>query len=98
MASKRHLSCLLLLVLAAPARADELKPQGKATYQVPYRLTDTLHVLVRVKINGKGPYNFILDTGAPGLFVATSVAKQLGVQPDKSGWAVFKTFEIEGGA
>ena len=29
--------------------------------------------------------------------MATSVAKQLGIEPDRSGWATFKTFEIEGG-
>ena len=30
-------------------------------------MTTFQHVLVRAKINGKGPFNFILDTGAPAL-------------------------------
>src|SRR5436305_2039231 len=53
------------LALAGPARADDppKRPAGKPV-AVPYRLTDTQHVLVRAKINGKGPLNFILDTGA----------------------------------
>jgi hypothetical protein len=51
---------------------------------------------VRAKINGKGPFNFILDTGAPALFVATKVADKLGVKADKN-WGKFDRFEIEGG-
>jgi serine protease DegQ len=88
--------CLILLVPIS-LRADEVRKASETIHQVPYRLTKTQHVLVRAKINGKGPFNFILDTGAPALFVATSVGKQLGLEPDRSGWATFTTFEIEGG-
>lgn len=91
--------CLLAFafVLLAPclASADEGKEPQK--FQVPYRLTDTNHVLVRAKINGKGPYNFILDTGAPALFVATAVCKKLDIEGDKQKWGTFKRFELEGG-
>jgi hypothetical protein len=90
-------AALALLLLAPPARADERPKAGAKTYQVPYRLTLVKHVLVRAKINGKGPYNFILDTGAPALFVSKAVAKKLGVKPDKDGWGTFDRFEIEGG-
>src|SRR5262245_35485776 len=90
----RSCSCgLLAIVLAVPALADE-KPKP---ISVPYKLTGTNHVMVRVKINGKGPFNFIVDTGAPALFVATEVAKKIGVKPDKKGWGTFDRFEIEGG-
>src|SRR5262249_14375365 len=83
--------------LAAPLSADEpKKPEGK-TVLVPYRLTAFNHVMVRAKINGKGPFNFIVDTGAPALCVATAVAEKIGVQPDKKGWGTFDRFEIEGG-
>lgn len=92
----------LVLALAPPLRADEPKKAepkkaDPKTYQVPYRLTKTQHILVRAKINGKGPFNFILDTGAPALFVATKVAKKAGTDPDKNGWGAFDKFEIEGG-
>jgi hypothetical protein len=88
-------SCVALaaLSLAAPAPA---KPPPKS-FQVPYRLTETKHVLVRAKINGKGPYNLIVDTGAPALFVAVPVARKLGVKPDNKDLGVFDRFEIEGG-
>ena len=66
-------------------------------YDVPYRLTDTKHVLVRAKLNGKGPYNFILDTGAPAVFIPKKIAKDLGLELDSRGWGEFDTFEVEGG-
>jgi hypothetical protein len=88
---------LSMWLLAGSVRGDE--PRTKpSTFQVPYRLTNTMHVMVRAKINGKGPYNFIVDTGAPMLVVATSVGKKLGLTPDEKGWTVLDRFEIEGGA
>src|SRR5438132_8036584 len=87
----------LALALAPPLRADEPKKADLKTYQVPYRLTPTQHVLVRAKINGKGPFNFILDTGAPALFVVTKAAQKAGVTPDRRGWAKVERFEVEGG-
>jgi hypothetical protein len=86
-----------VLCLAPASRADEAPRAAMKTYQVPYRLTVPKHILVRAKINGKGPYNFILDTGAPALFVATDLCQKLGVKPDKNSWGVFDRFEIEGG-
>src|ERR1019366_4281832 len=56
----------------------ELKP-GK----VPFRLTDTHHTLVRVKINGKGPFNFVVDTGCPVFLIAEPVPEKIGL---KKGW------------
>jgi hypothetical protein len=87
----------LALALGAPLRADEPKKTDLKTYEVPYQVTKTQHIMVRAKINGKGPFNFILDTGAPALFVATKAAKKAGVEPDKNGWGAFDKFEIEGG-
>ena len=87
---------LLAGSLCAPlVRADEPKADAKSA-PVPYRLTDTQHVMVRVKINGKGPYNFIVDTGCPVLIVATPIAKKIGIEPEK-GWAILDKLELEGG-
>src|SRR5262249_19914249 len=97
-ASMRTLLAGFLLLAVTPGLlADDVQKPISKTYQVPYRLTNTNHVLVRVKINGKGPYNFILDTGAPALFVSTPVCTKLGIQADKRGWGTFDRFEIEGG-
>src|SRR5437763_11793033 len=90
-------SLILVLALAGtPLGANENKSESKV-YQVPYRLTATSHVLIRAKINGRGPYNFILDTGAPALFVSEALCKKLGIKADRRGWGTFDRFEIEGG-
>lgn len=80
-------------LLAGPVAAADPPTE----YRIPYRLTDTKHVLVRVKLNGKGPFNLILDTGAPAVFIPNAVAKKAGVALDRRGWGTFDAFEIEGG-
>ena len=97
----RPVLCALaaLVPLAAFAADPPPKPDPKAAAKadVPYRLTDTKHVMVRAKLNGKGPFNFILDTGAPAVFVTKAVAKKVGLDEDKDGWGAFDSFVIEGG-
>jgi serine protease DegQ len=90
-------AALAALCLVPPLWGDEAKKPDARTYEVPYRMTNFNHVMVRAKINGKGPFNFIVDTGAPALFVSTAAARQAGVEPDGKGWGTFDRFEIEGG-
>ncbi|MGH9676371.1 MAG: PDZ domain-containing protein, partial [Candidatus Acidiferrum sp.] len=85
------------LCLVSGVRADGIPKAEIKSFEIPFRLTVPKHVLVRAKINGKGPYNFILDTGAPALFVATKIAKKQGIEPDARGWGLVDRFEIEGG-
>jgi hypothetical protein len=91
----RWLTLVGVLFASTAVRADDPKPA--AAIAVPYRLTPTQHVLVRIKLNGKGPFNFILDTGAPALFVTKKVAEKAGVNPETRGWAKFDQLEVEGG-
>lgn len=85
-----------LLGLGVSVGGAEPATQAKR-FEVPYHLTVPKHIMVRAKINGKGPFNFILDTGAPALFVSTKVCNKLGIKPDSAGWGSFDRFEIEGG-
>jgi hypothetical protein len=96
---RRSLLAGLLLCGMAFAVSGEDKPKPKAEpIEIPFRLTVPKHIMIRAKINNKGPFNFILDTGAPALFVATSVGDKLGVKADpKTGWTTFDRLEIEGG-
>jgi hypothetical protein len=83
---------------AAPPAADAKSQVGRA-FRVPYRLTDTNHFLVRVRINGKGPFNFLVDSGAPALFISTDTAKKINLVPARNRfWTPVDKFEIEGGA
>jgi hypothetical protein len=75
---KRWLPALTVVVALAPAavRADEAPPK---TFTVPFDLIKTQHMVVNVKINGKGPYRLIFDTGAPDSLVSNKVAKEAGL-------------------
>jgi hypothetical protein len=69
------------------------------SFQVPYRLTETNHFLVRVRINGKGPFNFLVDSGAPALFITTETAKKINLKPPPGEfWALVDRLDLEGGA
>jgi hypothetical protein len=93
----RRFTVALCLGLA-PALALAADPESVDNrFEVPYKLTDTQHVLVRAKINGKGPFNLILDTGAPAVFITKPLAKKTGVEIDGKGWGRLDQFEIEGG-
>ena len=94
------LTAALALDPPASGRADERDPQIGRSFRVPYRLTDTNHFLVRVRINGKGPFNFLVDSGAPALFVATETAKKIGLKPadEATFWTPIERLDLEGGA
>src|SRR5579872_7301515 len=101
---KRRWLCPLLAVallgVTAVCGADDApkkKDEDGKTYQVPYRLTVPKHIMIRAKLNGKGPFNFILDTGAPAMFITAALAEKCGVKPDKNHWGMLDTLVIEGG-
>ncbi len=74
---KRTLSAVLVLIAALPARAD-VAPKPVA---VPFELLRTRHMAVQIKINGKGPYRVIFDTGAPVILINNKIARESGVLP-----------------
>lgn len=98
---------LLALLMIAPVvlQADEprtkVEPKKEPKVEakpglVPFRLSDTHHTIVRVKINGKGPFNFVVDTGCPVFLIAEPVGKKIGLKTTK-GWATLDSLEMEGG-
>jgi serine protease DegQ len=96
--SRTIASGLVLLLVGFPARAEDKpkeSPKTETSFEIPYKLTDSKHVMVRVKLNGKGPFNFILDTGAPALIMTEAVAKKAGAKIEKD-WGTFK-LDVEGG-
>ena len=88
---------MLTGALLAASAMVAAEPAKEKSYEVPYRLTLPKHLMVRAKINGKGPFNFILDTGAPALFFTEAVAARAGVKADEKGWGECERFELEGG-
>lgn len=74
---------LLLLGLVGAAFADSKEnappPDKNQTIVVPFELVPSGHFIVKVKIDGKGPYNLIFDTGAPMMLVSPAIAKDSGL-------------------
>lgn len=71
--------CLLVFFFVPPLWADDPPRPAAKTHEVPYRLTPMQNVLVRAKINGKGPFNFMVDTvlrpcSSPLVFAASSAS------------------------
>lgn len=73
------LASVAVLALAALPRADESKKESKEkpkTAVVPFELLKSGHMAVNVKVNGKGPFKLIFDTGAPMTLVNNKLAKE----------------------
>ena len=90
--------------LAVPAfAADEPKPKldktpgvDKTPIVVPFELLTSRHMAVQVKINGKGPYRLVFDTGAPMNLINTKIAKDSGVLDPKAKKPAFGLFGAMG--
>ena len=99
---KRRLAWLglcLALTSIPPALACARDEAIGRSYRIPYRITDTNHFLVRVRINGKGPFNFLVDTGAPALYISTETARKVGLDPEPDEfWTPVDRLDFEGGA
>ncbi|MFZ3212080.1 MAG: aspartyl protease family protein [Terriglobales bacterium] len=79
---------LLTIVLLAPvsprlSAAESKTAGGTATFTLPFELIDN-RVFIEVRLDGKGPYRFILDTGAVA-DIGDHVAQQLGLKPEDAG-------------
>src|SRR5262245_60322465 len=76
---KRSIQTVLILLVApalAFAQDDAKKKDPPKKYVVPFELIKTQHMVVSVKVNGKGPYRLVFDTGAPDSLLSTKVAKE----------------------
>jgi predicted aspartyl protease len=67
-------SCLLVALSGSPSASD-----GLATTATPFRLGEHHEPIIGVRVNGAGPFPFILDTGSTHSSIATELARALGV-------------------
>jgi len=79
----RFYSYVLVGLLAMPAfvhaQDEPKKKEAAKKFVVPFELIKTQHMVVSVKVNGKGPYRLVFDTGAPDSLVSNKVAKEAEV-------------------
>ena len=64
-----------------PKKADKAKAEAVV---VPFELLASRHMAVQVKLNGKGPYRLVFDTGAPMNLINNKIAKDAGVIDPKA--------------
>ena len=74
--------------------ADSLKAETSAPkpVTVPFDLLLTKHIVIQVKINGKGPYRVIFDTGAPVSLINSKTAKETGLLSKNAAQPLFNLF------
>src|SRR5947209_984747 len=75
------LAFALFVLLAAPLRSG---PPAAEAVTVPFEMLQkgrlfSGHLAVQVKVNGKGPYRLIFDTGAPMILLSNRIAKEAGL-------------------
>jgi predicted aspartyl protease len=73
------LSILIIITAASPYHAGFLYAQSQpGLIEVPFSFEHKL-VFIQTKINGKGPFNFMLDTGSDISAINLSLARELGL-------------------
>jgi hypothetical protein len=82
-------ACLALFTLVIPVRAEKSEPKP---VPVKFDLLVTKHLVIEIKINGKGPYRVIFDTGAPVSLINNKIAKEAGLIDKKSPQPLFALF------
>ena len=63
--------------------------ESKETVIVPMTRLPSGHFLVKVKLNGQGPYQLVFDTGAPLMLLNSKIAKAGGVTKGGGGFSLF---------
>ncbi len=89
--SRDKQACLALVLLSGiflgtPSQAESKFSiaDGKTTTKLPFELIDN-RIFVEVQLNGRGPFHFILDTGAGDFSIVDEVAQRLGLQVEDAG-------------
>jgi hypothetical protein len=70
--------CVLGILLAAGSSGRTEESAAKPV-AVQFELLPTKHIAVQLRVNGKGPYRVIFDTGAPITLLGSRAAKESGV-------------------
>src|SRR5262245_13549567 len=82
---------LLVVALATSAAAQS----ASGLIEVPMSLTK-LRIYMQVTLNGKGPFNMLLDTGSSTSFLTKEVAKNLGLKMSQKATEVSGFYAAEG--
>lgn len=78
-------TAVMLAMLASPARSQPVAPDPA----IPPAITPTTSMpdnraSIPIRIGGKGPWNFIIDTGSQRTVIANDLARQLSLAPRRT--------------
>jgi Aspartyl protease/PDZ domain len=76
--------CACAFSFAAAHGGSSALPDAKPSFTLPFDLVDN-RVFIAARLNGRGPFYLLLDTGAGGATVSTDVAQQLGLHVGDAG-------------
>jgi predicted aspartyl protease len=84
---------VMLLAALVPAAASAAKPPARTTwpdtanplFATPTRRNQVGQIVAPVMIDGKGPFRFLVDTGADGSVVSPALVQALGLAPVQAG-------------
>lgn len=83
---------MMALFIVLISGASTFAADGEKAVKVPFELLKTQHMVVEVKINGKGPFRLIFDTGAPVTLINNRLAKEAQVIPKNFRKPLFAPF------
>jgi membrane-associated protease RseP (regulator of RpoE activity) len=90
-------SALIWVVFAIGATRQDAKPPAKGEVAVvPFELLPSNHMVVEAKLNGKGPYRFIFDLGAPVTLLSNKAADASGAIAKDAPKSIFMATRGEG--
>jgi hypothetical protein len=71
-------------VAVAANHGSSAAADAKTSFTLPFDLVDN-RVFIEARLNGRGPFHFLLDTSAGGITISTNVAQQLGLHVADAG-------------
>ena len=77
------ISFILCSLVACAAQSKETRPVKEAKIEIPYGNTSESPT-IDVYLMGKGPFKFEFDTAATNSTISPSLARELGIKPDKT--------------
>jgi len=96
---KYTIATLVTVALCAGfIRAEDKPKEAPKPQTVKFDLVTSGHFIVKVKLNGHGPYNLIFDTGAPTSLITPKIAKEAGLVKDAKDKPLIPLFGMMGQA
>jgi len=68
------------------------------TVTVPFNLLITKHIVIPIKVNGKGPYRVVFDTGAPINLLGSKIGREAGLLGKEAQLPLFGILAVGGQA